>query len=172
MVALKKLCKILNRRGMFWWNSHCLTYAVMCLLKSSLLNVFARRVHVFWTPWNDVCNGMLHMPSMCALGVLMGLQIIWIFLFFVIHNFSNNTNLRRNPIFIMLLCYTLHTWCFSNYTTDNMSPVASMTIPPTLCSTVYTASHAMLHSPFSSPCCLCYVLLPFLCHHSFLCCYL
>ena len=102
----------------------------------------------------------------------MGLQIIWIFVFFVIHNFSNNTNLRRNPIFIMLLCYTLHTWCFSNYTTDNMSPVASMTIPPTLCSTVYTASHAMLHSPFSSPCCLCYVLLPFLCHHSFLCCYL
>ena len=71
----------------------------------------------------------------------------------------------------MLLCYTLHTWCFSNYTTDNMSPVASMTIPPTLCSTVYTASHAMLHSPFSSPCCLCYVLLPFLCHHSFFCCY-
>jgi len=135
MVALKKLCKILNRRGMLWWDSHCLIYICImqsCACSNPLLNVFARRVHVFWTPWNDVCNGMLHMPSMCALGVLMGLQIIWIFVFFVIHNFSNNTNLRRNPIFIMLLCYTLHTWCFSNYTTD-MSPVASMTIPPTLC---------------------------------------
>ena len=49
------------------------------------------------------------MPSMCALGVLMGLQIIWIVDFFVIHNFSNNTNLSRiSKFYYVAVLYPAH----------------------------------------------------------------
>ena len=47
--------------------------------------------------------------SMCALWVLMGLQIIWIVDFFVIHNFSNNTNLSRiSKFYYVAVLYPAH----------------------------------------------------------------
>ena len=111
----------------------------------------------------------------------MGLQFIWIVDFFVIHNFSNNTNLSRiSKFYYVAVLYPAHLVFFKLH----HGHVPCCLYDHTTHSVPQTTYCAMLHSPFASPCCLCYVLLlrgitslthyvvmPFLCHHSFFCCY-